>query len=438
MAKTKAEKTAAAAATAAVAAMQGTDQVLLEDDEDQDLTDAFQALRDLDTSGGKALWEVHCTKKYPYRKEREGYVETIGTEQLTLDHFVNEYGGGVYRLVGKVDNRYVRGLAKKITVAETGREGRHWERAETDGAPPRADSAGDLITRLEQQRIDREAAERRASSDRMKDWAGIITAGATILGPSLAALISRKPAFDPMQLVIAMQAGQPKMADMLALMGKTKEEQGPGSLDAVLKLLDVFQDKLGGAPAGESNWIDLAREAIREILPAARPILQQLADQRAAAQQGASQPMFVSQPPLPSLPTSNSPPQPPGIASNGSPAPSVSPNPAGDDMLAMIKPFLIRKCEDLLEAARENRNIELAAEWLLESIPKLYRTQISAEQLHGWVSRADWWPILSQFYPQLQPYQVWLDEVRQEVLALLAAEIAEQPKGAADAGASVQ
>lgn len=100
-------------------------------------------------------------------------------------------------------------------------------------------------------------------------------------------------------------------------------------------------------------------------------------------------------------------------------------------MLAMIRPFLIRKCEDLLEAARENRDIALCAEWLIESIPKIYRAQISAEQLHAWLSRADWWPLLSQFYPQLQPYQSWLDDVRQEVLGMLKEEMSEQAAGPA-------
>lgn len=107
-------------------------------------------------------------------------------------------------------------------------------------------------------------------------------------------------------------------------------------------------------------------------------------------------------------------------------------------MWGMIKPFLIRKCEDLLEAARENRSIELTAEWLLESIPKLYRAQIAPQQLHDWLNRADWWPIVSEFYPQLQPYQAWLDDVRREVLDMLQEEIAPAPPAAPDTNTSVQ
>ena len=138
-----------------------------------------------------------------------------------------------------------------------------------------------------------------------------------------------------MQMIIAMQTGQPKFADLVTMMNTAKQEQGPSSLDAVLKLLDVFQDKLGGNPRENPDG-STSLDAIKEVLPAARPILENLAQQRAQAQQAAQQPMVVttvSPLTLPGVSATAS----AGRPSNGSPAQAPTSSPAEDaDMWNLI------------------------------------------------------------------------------------------------------
>lgn len=413
-AKSQAEKVAAAAVAAAL----NSDQVELVDEETEGaVADALAAIADFEGSE-QALFHVSCIRKFPPDPDALGKIESIDRTNLNFDYFRSRYGPGEYKVMGYLNNRFVRGTHAKIKISNIG----------NTPVTAKADStdAGDLITRLEAQRLAREESERKARSERMKDWAAI--AGSLGVGSIIAAVIARKPAYDPLALVAAMKGPNlTELATVMQTLRAQQESQPSGQIESVLKVLDMVQSKLGPG-AGESGWIDVARDVIREVIPAARPILENLVQQQQVNRQTNNQPIVVQATSVPSQPSLAAP-SPvvtqattgsPGNNSNGSSAP-----PAGDDMLSMIKPFLMRKCEDLLEWAQENRNIELCAEWLLESIPKLYRAQVSAEQLKAWVTRADWWPILAQFYPQLQPYQIWVDDLRRQVLALLEEEIAE-------------
>ncbi len=92
-------------------------------------------------------------------------------------------------------------------------------------------------------------------------------------------------------------------------------------------------------------------------------------------------------------------------------------------MWAIAEPWLRRRAEDLHEWAASNMEVELCAEMLLASVPKVFRAVLTAADLVGYLQRPDWWAVLTAFHPPLQPYHAWIDDLRGEVLQLLAEEI---------------
>jgi hypothetical protein len=107
-------------------------------------------------------------------------------------------------------------------------------------------------------------------------------------------------------------------------------------------------------------------------------------------------------------------------------------------MWSVAEPWLRRKAEDLHEWAGANLDVELCAEMLLASIPKLFRAMLTAADLSGFLQRADWWIVLTHFHPPLAPYHAWVDDVRQEVLQLLSEETGGSPPGQSDAPETTQ
>lgn len=89
-------------------------------------------------------------------------------------------------------------------------------------------------------------------------------------------------------------------------------------------------------------------------------------------------------------------------------------------MWRVAEPWLRRKAEELLDAAATNMPIELEAEHLLTAAEKKFGAFVTHEDLRAMLERPEWWQYVVAFHPPLQPYQAWLDDLRREMLLMLA------------------
>lgn len=411
------EEAAAAAAAAAVAAH--SDSADLEAEDEEVLEEVLEGLRKFDAGGGTVTWRVYCD--VPRDGKTEGYVAKLRTEQLDETLFKNQYGPGVYRVVGKgSDGQYIKGAHAVIKISDIG--------ATPAGAP--AGGGGDPVALLREMRQADEARAAKRAED-LKTWATILAAP---LGSIGAALIAR-PGLDVPALIAALRPQQSSLGELTTALTNLNQLQGErtGPLDMALKLLERIQD-LPTSAGGDTGWLGIVRDFIREAAPAAREFLQTNAQRPSAPAQVTVVPTAAPVLPPKAHPGANGSTPPPSVsvASSGSPsAPSATAPasaPASDDpMLQFVEPWLRRKAEDLLEWAAENRDPELFAEVLVGSIPKTFRQFVTPAQLLMLLQSADWWERLTAFCPPIGPYRAWVEDCRSVVMELLQEEAAGVP-----------
>lgn len=415
----------AAAALADAAAAQ-----TIEPDDDLEAAeisdDVLEGLRRLDQGGGHVTWFVYCESPV----EREGFIEKLRTEQLDEQRFKSKYGPGEYKVIGRTtDGHYVRGSHKVIKISGIMAD-----------EPNRGAGANDVVSFMREQRAADEARQK-ARADDLKHYATILAAP---FGAIAAALIARRPSVDIAALVTALKPAQapPTLSDMTTALVNLKTIQGDGgsgggSVEVVLKVLERLQDLPQGQ--SEGGWLGFLRDVVKEAAPHARDLIGRMAQQPtpggllpAAATSGAPFGPGVGQSSLP-RPSSGNGAQPPtsGVSelSPSSPSAPSAPPPTGSDadMWAIAEPWLRRRAEDMHEWAASNMEVELCAEMLLASVPKIFRAVLTAADLVGYLQRPDWWAVVTAFHPSLQPYHAWIDDLRTEVLHLLAEEISGPP-----------
>lgn len=410
------QEAAAAAAAAAVAAADNSDVLPLESSEDEEIAeDVLEGLRRLDAGGNRVTWYVY-SEQPGSTGNSEGYIEKLKSEQLDEARFKQVYGPGEYRVVGRTSNgAYVRGSHKTIRISDIG--------------AARRSADGDAVSMLREIR----ATEEQRATKRAEDLRTYATILATPLATLGAALITRKPAIDIAALVTALRPQQSSLGEVTTAMLNLKQLEGGGgasSLDVALKVLEKLQD-LPTSGAGDTGWLGFFRDLVKEAAPAAREIIAQLG--QPARPQGqlppgatSGPPFVVTQQPPPAIaqastpsPVSPSgvPAQPPATPINGA---SVSTSQSEElDMLRAAEPWLRRKAEELLESASSNMPIDLEAERLLVAVDKKFKLFVSRNDMKGWLRHPDWWAYVVGFYPPLQPYQAWVDDLRQELLDML-------------------
>lgn len=411
------------AAAAVISAAQETDQAAdaLEIEAEETTEDMLEGLRRLDQGGNRINWSVYCDAPL----EREGFIEKLRTEQLDEQRFKTKYGPGEYRVVGRTtDGHYVKGSHRVLKISGI--------MAEQHGAQTTLDPIGFL-------REMRAAEEQRAQQRReeFKNQAAIWAPALATLG---AALIQRRPAIDVAALITALRPAQSSLSEMTTALLNLKNMQGDQSsgLDTVLKVIDKLQDLPTGG-AGDTSWVSLVRDVLKEAAPVARDLLTQHT-QTPRPPLTSGPPFMMTNPQLSRPPTSgNGASAPTNTASAPSvslpSAPSAAP-PAGttqpmtnegQTVFQTIEPWLRRRAEDMHEWATINMEVELAAETLLATVPKMFRAFLSPAELVTLLQSPDWWEHVKAFHPPLTPYQAWVDDVRGELLALLQEEISGVP-----------
>lgn len=400
-------KEAAAAAAAAVAASEAATLDEAIDGEAAELTeDVLEGLRRLDSGGNRVTWYVYCDAPL----DREGFVEKLRTEQLDEERFQKKYGAGEYRVIGRTsDGHYVRGSHKIIKISGI--------LAETTTG----NSSGDVVTLLREMRADDERrAQQRAET--AKGYATILAAPLATLG---AAIISRRPSLDIPALIAALRPQQSTLTEMTTALTNLQSMGGGGNnVELVLKVLERLQDLPSGQ--GDTGWLGIVRDVIREAAPAAREVLGQLAQGRPLP----PGPPFVMPPPQV---TAQAPAvlPPPSHNNGATPQPSPAPEPQGGEMWTLVEPWFRRKAEDLLESASTNMPVELVAEHMLEAAERKFGTLMSAADLKALIERPDWWQFVVAFYPPIGPFQHWVADVRAEILGMLDSGKTEQQPGRA-------
>lgn len=415
----------AAAALAAAAAVQEDTPA---DDEAAEISDdVLDGLRRLDQGGSLVTWFVYCESPI----EREGFIEKLRTEQLDEQRFKAKYGPGEYKVIGRTtDGHYVRGSHKVIKISGI---------LAADTNPTAA--GGDALSLLREMRA-QDDARAKSRADDLKTYATVLGGPfATIL----AALIARRPAVDIAALVTALRPQQSTLSEMTTALVNLKAmqgDQGGGNIELVLKVLERLPDLPQGG-AGEGGWLGFFRDVIKEAAPHARELIgrmQQPAQPGQLPPGSTSGPAFgpgtIRTPVLPAPnPAANGGTAPTPTASGPLPPSSLTPqstDPAaptdqGNDMWVIAEPWLRRRAEDLHEWAASNMEVELCAEMLLASVPKMFRAVLSAADLVQLLQRPDWWQQLTAFHPPLAPYQAWIDDARQELLQLLGEQQGEPP-----------
>jgi hypothetical protein len=410
---------AAAALAAAADAQQTGEADELESAEISE--DVLEGLRRLDQGGNRVTWYVYSN--LPGKTgESEGYIAKLRSEQLDEQFFKTRYGPGEYRVLGRLaDGHYVKGSHSVVKISDIG--------FDTGAAP--TGGALDVVGFLREQRAADEARQKQKAED-LKTYAGILAAP---FGAIAAALIARRPSVDIAALVTALKPSQspPTLSDMTTALVNLKTIQGDGggggNVEIVLKVLERLQD----LPTGQSEggWLGFLKDV---VAPHAGELLARIAPPNPPGHLppgSTSGPPFgpgVAQSSLPRPSAANGASPPPSGASEPLPSsqstPSASPPPSSDaDMWRIAEPWLRRRAEDLHEWAASNMEVELCAEMLLASVPKMFRAALSASDLVGYLQRGDWWQVLTTFHPPLLPYHAWIDDLRTEVLQLLADEI---------------
>lgn len=166
----------------------------------------------------------------------------------------------------------------------------------------------------------------------------------------------------------------------------------------------------------------LLRDVIREAVPHARELLSNIKPAPPAPQAGGLLPPGSTSGPA-FGPGSAQPVLPGAAAPAGQvPPPNTAPPTEGDQMWVIAEPWLHLQANNLHAWAAGNMEVELVAEMLCKSVPKKFWLVLSPADVIKLLGSPDWWERLTTFHPPLAPYQAWCDEVREELIAVLADE----------------
>jgi hypothetical protein len=356
-----------------------SDQVRVEEETAEDV---LQRLLDMQ-GASEATWSIWRTLPL----DNAGFVDKIPTVQLTPEHIQKRYGPGTYRIRGIASNgRYIKTVV--ITIAAR-------EQAGTMIVPGLPGGRFDDYLAF----IDRSKLN---SKEDLKFWLTLLVpiaipfvtkAAEALFRPAAA----REPLSDLVQAVAAMKA----ITD-----GK-KEEDPLKQLERVKALTAAIRDIAPDErPATGSTWVDLLRDALKELGPA-------LAQMALIPQQ---QPGISARAPVVHPPVN-------GGAVAASPAQSLPPG--GSDVPDLMQ-LLASQLPQLVGRAANDSDPELYANLIIDNIPP----EIDLSPLVAFLERPDWFGELQRIEPHIGPYRGWFDSLRAALLELCKGEAASEGEAA--------
>jgi hypothetical protein len=315
--------------------------------------DELRAIAEME-GGSDIKWTV--TRTSDFGNKRAGYVGTLTTGDVSMETIANEWGKGTYRVRGTRSN----GQFVKSTTVVIAEEPKRPPQTLMAAAGP-GSSVQDFIALMDA-RAEREG-------EKWLKWAAILS---PLLAPALANLFSGTKGTTLTELTTA-------LSNIKQLEGGSKVDQ----MSEFTKLLELVDRVKGDDKPAGSTWADIVRDGIREVGPVLGGLVQ----------------LRTGHPPPPSLPKTDSPPAPQGEATQDNP------------MLQLLAWFKTQ-LQGLIYQASMNKDPGLYAEVVLDNLP----AGADIKQLHGYLAREDWWAMLTQFSPGVQPYPQWFAECRAELV----------------------
>lgn len=376
----------------------------------------FRVTEEIRSTAGAKLMIV---RTYPSTPDMAGYVGEMTPAEFSHDEMARRFGPGRYRVrVMGPKGIFLKG-GGPVHIAR----GTESTTRGTDGG--NLSEIAKLIQSMEEQRR-AQAAEATARRDKWIELAipGLLTIIAGIMGknqgPDLTALVAAmKPAPGPSITDLT--------TSLASLKSLTESPKDDSKLDLIFKVLELAKEK-GGDGGGESNWIDVIRDLLKEGPAMIKPVLEsmQQAQQNPAAMPSMSvrpvlSPSVVSAP----SPVSDATPSP---VANGS---TPSPESLGEtDMLALFMPMIRGQLAKLFQWASEKRRVELYAEVLLEELPATVHSYVMPQDALKYLQHEHWFEIITapNMEPRLTNYRDWCDAMRKELIDI----IQEQLKKEAD------
>jgi len=392
--KTTAEKIAAAGARAALAASE-SGEIELEGDGEHDIE--MEAMRSLAAlgDGNEITYRLSCV----FPPANRGRLDDVDRDDLInlVEILRDRYGPGKY-VVTAVDGsgQFVRGGRRTVTISPLV----GGARSAVTGAPGGGGSYFNLQEWMARQdRIDeKRRLEAREDRKDLLALAGIV----------LPALLGRGQGQSLSDLTTALK-------DMREMSGAG----GGGSLDTFIKGLELGKD-MGG---NSESIPGVIASVVKDL--AGSPRTQQVLDaiaQRKALPKGngaaAPPPTVPYQGPQAAIPA-----PPPVVPAAGAAGPGKIPAaPQGvPEMLwaQTLVPLLQRLARELHEFAQNGADPGICAEAMVGKTPRHLRALVTVEQLKTWLTNPNWWALLIEFKPELEPYQGYCDDVRLVLIRLL-------------------
>jgi hypothetical protein len=152
------------------------------------------------------------------------------------------------------------------------------------------------------------------------------------------------------------------------------------------ELIEVVSTIGGDKKDTGSTWVDLIRDGVKELGPA----MINLIPRGNPAPVAFGPPANLAPNPPPQIPAT--------VASKTEP----------QDMNLLLLSWFKEQLNGLIYQASLNKSPELYAEVVLDNMP----AGVDPAKLKEYLSRDDWWQLLSSFAPGVQPYPAWFAEAR--------------------------
>jgi hypothetical protein len=367
----------------------------LNEDEGGDL---FAAIDELRTAQGTQV-QIYCILP----TERAGYAGSVPIAEFSLDWLRKQKGPGTFKIRIKGPKGFLPG-GGQIKISP-----------DLETVKP----AGDFVSFMEF--IQKQETERKAKSDERN--ARLLELGIPALGTVLAAFLNRNTGTDVTALVAALKpAPGPSLNDLTGALVNMKQLTGGDTekdpYESIIKMMEAVKN-LGseGNGKGETNWLDVVQTLVKEIGPAAKPILEGLQAQMAARQQPAvimQQPAMIQPNVAHVQPATDS-----IIVPSAEIKPAIFAEKSENDMLQMFLPMIKNKLAQIVQWAQQDRNPQTYAEVFIDELPPNINQYITQTQALEYLNHEKWFETVCEYEPKLTAFKGWCEEFRIELIELI-------------------
>jgi hypothetical protein len=408
--------------------------------EEQRTVETLEALREMDT-GNEIQWRI--SRIASNDPAFDGFLDTWPSASCTLERIRNKFGPGKYYLYGVRRGRYfahkvinIAGDAKRQQDSDVTQN--NFNVTEFFAQQAARDEARERAAEEREERRRRE--QREEDERRRKNTLELLSVIGPIVGPIVAAMVGRKDSST--ELIAALKpAPAPSPLEMIRLVKELQEASGPQTredpLEKAFKLLDFIADKQPSG--GETNWLDIAKEAVKALGPTVGGAIEAAMTSAAQARMIAAQAAARETTPALTGPSGagpgsarasmtlsgtapgNSPVVSSALRAAQSAGTAASPSSfSGEDdpmMIALLPllPWLKGYTEMLLTKAARGSDTELWASAMFDDLPD----DANFEAVGTMLARADWFQLFKQLDSRVGNYEEWFTELRGYLLELI-------------------